>query len=109
MAFSGMCSSRICGWAAWAISSAESFRGAPSNPFSGISMLDWPEANHTSPIRTSSRTILLLPVTVSWYGPPAGSGGRKTLQLPRLSPVTSRLVPWSATETFSPGSDHPQT
>ena len=71
-------------------------------------MLDWPEANQTSPIRISSRTILLLPATVSWYGPPADSGGRNTLQFPRLSPVASRLTPWKSTVTFSPGFDQPQ-
>jgi len=99
---------RLAGWLACAISSAESFRGAPGKPFKGISMLGWPDANQTSPIRTSSRTILLLLVTVSWYGPPAASGGRKTLQFPKRSPRVSRLVPWNATATFSPGSDQPQ-
>ena len=71
-------------------------------------MLDWPEANHTSPTRMSSRTILLVPVTVSWYGPPADSGGRNALQLPRLSLIASRLTPCNSTETFSSGFDQPQ-
>jgi hypothetical protein len=87
----GIWISRICAWPAWAISSAEFFSGAPVKPFSGISIFDWPEANQTSPIRTSSRTILLVAVTVSWYGPPAASGGRYTLQFPRLSPASVEL------------------
>jgi len=47
---------RTVGRFAWEISCAPFLRTAlPGKPLSGISMLDWPEAIHTSPIRRSER------------------------------------------------------
>src|SRR4051812_43664826 len=82
-----MKSSRSPGWLAFLISSAAFFTTAdPGKPFKGISILDCPEANQTSPIRMSSSTILFLPVTVNGNGPPADCGARYTLQCPQTIP-----------------------
>lgn len=60
--------SRTRGLVAAAISAPEFFSGAPSKPLSGNCMLDWPDANHTSPGLTSRISALpsaVPPSTVS--------------------------------------------
>jgi hypothetical protein len=86
-------SSRSFGFFAAAISAAASFTAAfGGNPFKGISMLDCPDANQTSP---TSRSLIVLsgpsPLTVSVYGPPACSGARYRLHLPRSSAKASTV------------------
>ena len=68
----------IWGLVAEAISlSASLMTAEPGKPRRGISMLDWPEANQTSPTRMSESVIVVvLPWMVRVSGPPADSGAR---------------------------------
>src|SRR3954454_24007501 len=78
------------------------------NPFKGISILDCPEANQTSPIMTSSIDSAFEAFTSTLKGPPAARAGRYELHLPSLSEVASALCPSRVTVTFSSGSAQPQ-
>src|SRR5690606_41279055 len=58
--------------------------GWPGYPFKGISIFDCPEHNHTSPISTSSNTMVFSSVNWIRYGPPATGVCTKTRQTPAL-------------------------
>ncbi len=87
--------------------------GCPPKPLTNISMLDCPVQSHTSPLITSSRSILSLPlVTDMVYGPPASGVFRKQSQRPFSSAVAVTadfLFHEPLTRTFAPGSAHPHT
>ena len=77
--------------------------GPPVACASGHSMLDWPEATHTSPNHTSSSVIVLRPAIVRVNGPPAGCGGRSTLHRPSAAAVASPRAAPTETRTVSRG------
>ena len=59
------------------------------------SMLDWPEASQTSPIRMSRTSMRSAPSrlsTVSVCGPPAGSSGKRSRKRPSSPEIPSALV-----------------
>ena len=68
-----------------------------------ICMFDWPEQIQTSPASTSLKVRVFLPLTVSVYGPPVGSGSSVTCHLPSAPAVA--VLHWSlmVTVTSSPG------
>ena len=72
-------------------------------------MFDWPEQIQTSPASTSLKLIVFLPLTVSVYGPPVGSGSSVTCHLPSGPAVAVLLWSLMVTVTSSPGSAQPQT
>ena len=61
----------MLGWfAAW-ISDSASF-----DRLTGQTMLDWPDATHTSPTITSSSRTVFVPRIVAEKGPPARPGSK---------------------------------
>jgi hypothetical protein len=73
-------------------------------------MLDWPEATHTSPTRTSRTTTLSVPArTTSRCGPGAVCGGSTTRHAPEASAVAPRDVDANVTVTDRRGALHPHT
>src|SRR5262245_22917038 len=74
------------------------------------SMFDWPEPSHTSPIRTSSSSRVLLPlIVIVWPLALAANFGRATFQLPFSSALAVALLPPNDTVTDSSLSAQPQT
>ena len=73
-------------------------------------MFDCPEQIQTSPISTSSNEIVLLPLTVSVWGPPYSViGSSRTSQAPSAAVAVVFAWPAIDTVTSSPGSALPQT
>ena len=74
-----------------------------------ISMFDWPEPIHTSPMRMSSNSILFLPlIAMRCDLPSAFTAGSTTFQLPWASALAVAVASSSFTVTSSPGSAQPQ-
>ena len=74
-----------------------------------ISMFDWPEPIHTSPMRMSLSSILFLPLTVIlWALPSAFMAGSTTFQSPWASALAVAVASLSLTVTSSLGSAQPQ-
>src|SRR6185369_3006188 len=82
---------------------------ALSADFTLNSMLDWPDANQTSPTSTSETAMEFVPLTFSSDGPPAAPGFRDALQCPNWSAVTVAFSPRKLTLTLSPGAAQPHT
>ena len=73
-----------------------------------ISMFDWPEQSHTSPIITSSNSTELEPATLSVNGPPAFMAGSVTFHSPRSLACACAVADASVTVTVSLGCAQPQ-
>src|SRR4051794_31050712 len=74
------------------------------------SMLDWPEPSQTSPTRTSSSSMVLLPLMVIFCALAlASSLGRVTFHLPSSPALAVASLPPKLTVTDSPLSAVPQT
>jgi hypothetical protein len=91
-------------------------RSASSEEASFHSMLDWPEASHTSPTQTSRSVMRWLPSTLSSYGPPALRAGSSNAKRPSAAACTLAVASsapvsdtFSCSEMCRPGSSEPQS
>ncbi len=82
----------------------------PFDRCSGNSMLDWPDATHTSPAQTSANvSAFFAPRTFNVYGPPAVSAGSVTDQRPFASAFVAAFAAAMVAVTASPGDAAPAT
>ena len=92
----------VAGLASMMTSSAPS-TGWPLKPFTGISILDCPPQNQTSPMRMFLSVVFSPSLKLISYGPPASGVFMRTLHLPSPSAVTLvfALVHEGAMTTFA--------
>ena len=95
---------------AFRIRSVDPFVGCALYPCMDISMLDWPEQIHTSPMRTFFKVTLSPSLKVISYGPPASGVAIRVNHFPSSAVITQTLLfdQVVVITTFFPGSDLPQ-